>query len=182
MDRVQPEQHHHAADDGPSQQRARRLAARIHISLCSVFTNVTGGLYDYLASQNYIIAANLGAKFVETPGQKIYFDLNNTAMVRWLMVSSYVSFILTFVAIFHYFFASIQPFYELSTSHLWGQLFDYVMIINVTKVALYCVFPLIHIILHRFYRDPRGSQQQYARAFALSEFRFVLASALQRLR
>ena len=117
----------------------------------------------------------LGQSSSKRPAKNRHFDLNNTAMVRWLMVSSYVSFILTFVAIFHYFFASIQPFYELSLTSVGSALrlrHDHQR--NQSCIVLrISAYPSFAQILPR----PRGSQQQYARAFALSEFRFVLASA-----
>ena len=79
--------------------------------------------------------------------------INETPMYRVLdilrfsmLTLSWLTFALSYAAIFHAFYTIIGPYYTIETGELWKQLFFFIEVLNITILVLYFSFPLLHTI------------------------------------
>ena len=63
-----------------------------------------------------------------------------------MLTLSWLTFALSYAAIFHAFYTIISPYYDLETGDLWKQLFWFIEVLNITILILYFSFPVLHTI------------------------------------
>jgi len=79
--------------------------------------------------------------FLQTP---LYRTLD---LLRFSMYAlSWITFALSYAAIFHAFYTILSPYYDLETGVLWKELFFFIEVLNLTILVLYATFPVLHLI------------------------------------
>ena len=102
--------------------------------LLSVFLNLTGGL---------VFELFLCVEYDLKPKAQLRSLLTFT---RWILFSlAWIAFILHYALIFDAYNTAISPYMTLPNRELWGQLWDFISILNYLILIAYASFPIIHI-------------------------------------
>lgn len=107
----------------------------------SVFYNVYGGLFPEIL--NSIKDSNTFKPFSSF--------VQNIRLHA--LLASWFAFILSFVLIWDSFTASIRPYLLLENGDLWGQLFGFILILNIVLLVAFLSFPFIQLIQFTYAGD-----------------------------
>ena len=103
--------------------------------LLSVYINLTGGLCGDLLKVASSASKDLSMTSLYDKTRVIF------VLVAWL------TFVLQFVLLWETFETAIGPYlYDLSTSHLWEQLWGFIRVLNVSLLVAYTTFPVLHLV------------------------------------
>ena len=122
----------------------------------SVFYNIYGGLFPEILNN-----------IREVEPFKAFPNFITCAKIHALL-ASWFAFLLTFVLIWDKFTASIEPFFSLPNGNLWGQLYGFILILNVVLLLAFLCFPIIQLVQFTHAGD--------LKIYLHCEFAYIIAS------
>lgn len=94
---------------------------------------------------------------------------------------SWFFFAITLITLFDALFTIIDPYFQIPTSELWKELFEFVVYVNIGIAISFTIFPLIHFYqfdpwgIYAFFFGHRNENEQLA-AYKHGEILYIYAS------